>query len=101
MKTRAAAAFLISALFGGAVAPAGAQQITPAGVPRSPPFTAKLSNNTPLAFGMNVEDASRAVSEPLRYVSGRPGDEIYLAFRKIGGSGLFPHHDRLDRKSVV
>ena len=95
MKTRAAAAFLISALFGGAVAPAGAQQITPAGVPRSPPFTAKLSNNTPLAFGMNVEDASRAVSEPLRYVSGRPGDEIYLAFRNIGGSGLFPHRDRL------
>ena len=24
-----------------------------------------------------------------------PGDEIYLTFRDIGGSGLFPHTDRL------
>ena len=28
-------------------------------------------------------------------VSGRAGDEIYLAFRNIGGSGLLNHHDRL------
>ncbi len=50
-----------------------------AGVPRSPPFTATLSNNTPLVFGMDVEDVSRALGEPLSYISGRPGDEIYLA----------------------
>ena len=32
---------------------------------------------------------------PAQYVSGRPGDEIYLAFRNIGGSGLFYKKDRL------
>ena len=32
-------------------------------------------------------DASRALGEPLSYVSGRPGNEIYLAIRNIGGSG--------------
>lgn len=76
-------------------APANAQQFAPAGNPPSPPFTATLSNNTPLVFGMDVEDVSRALGQPLSYVSGRPGDEIYLAFRNIGGSGLFNHHDRL------
>src|SRR5665811_886695 len=68
--------------------PAQAQQFAPAGVPRAP-FTATLSNNVPLAFGMEVEDVSRALREPLSYISGPPGDEIYLAFRNIGGSGLF------------
>ena len=74
---------------------ASTQQLAPMAVPRSPPFTATLSNNTPLAFGMDVEDVSRALGEPLNYLSGRPGDEIYLAIRNIGGSGLFNHHDRL------
>jgi hypothetical protein len=95
MKKGAAAAFLISAVFCAPVGSAHAQQFAPAGVPRSPPFTATLSNTTPLAFGMDVEDVSRALGEPLRYISGRPGDEIYLAFRNIGGSGLFNRHDRL------
>jgi hypothetical protein len=74
---------------------ANAQQLAPSGVPRSPPFTATLSNTTPLAFGMDVEDVSRALGEPLSYLRGRPGDEIYLAIRNIGGSGLVNHHDRL------
>jgi hypothetical protein len=95
MKPRVAAVFLISIAFGGAVGSASAQQFTPAGVPRVLPFTATLSNNTPLAFGMGVEDVSRALGEPLNYIRGRPGDEIYLAFRNVGGSGLFNHHDRL------
>jgi hypothetical protein len=95
MKISAAATFLMAAVLGGTVFAASAQQFTPAGVPRSPPFTSTLSNNTPLAFGMDVEDVSRALGEPLRYISGRPGNEIYLAFRNIGGSGLFIHHDRL------
>jgi hypothetical protein len=90
MKSRATAVFLMSVVFGGAIGSAGAQQF-----PRSPPFTATLSNITPLVFGMNVEDVSRALGEPLSYISGRPGDEIYLAFRNVGGSGLFNHHDRL------
>jgi hypothetical protein len=54
-----------------------------------------LSNNTPLAFGMDAEEAARALGTPLTYVKGRPGQEIYLAFRDVGGSGLFPHKHRL------
>jgi hypothetical protein len=77
---------LISVVVSAAIGSARAQQLTPAGVPRSSPFTATLSNNTPLVFGMNVEDASRALGEPLSYIRGRPGDEIYLAFRNLGGS---------------
>jgi len=59
------------------------------------PFTATLSNNTPLAFGMATSDAESALGVPLTYVSGRPGNEIYLAFRDVGGSGFFDRRDRL------
>ncbi|MFB9264732.1 hypothetical protein ACFFWD_16405 [Bradyrhizobium erythrophlei] len=58
-------------------------------------FTATLSNTTPLVFGMGIDEAQRALGTPLTYVSGRPGNEVFLTFRDIGGSGLFPHHDRL------
>jgi glucose/arabinose dehydrogenase len=71
-----------------------APQFTPDGVPRQP-FAATLSNNKPLAFGMNVEETSQALRQPLQYVSGPPGNEIYLALRNLGGSGLINHHDRL------
>ena len=88
------ASLLIAASLGCAE-PAGAQQSGPSGATRAP-FTATLSNNTPLVFGMDVADASRALGEPLSYVNGRPGNEVYLAIRNnIGGSGLFNHHDRL------
>src|SRR5262249_26028618 len=60
-----------------------------------PPFTASLSNNTPLVFGMDVSEVSAALRQPLQYVSGPPGGEIYLALRNQGGSGLINHHDRL------
>ena len=59
------------------------------------PAHAQVANNTPLAFGMNEEDAARALRQPLNYISGRPGDEIYLAFRDIGGTGFFNRKDRL------
>jgi hypothetical protein len=95
MKLSAAAALLVVILSGGMLAPANAQVFTPAGGPYSPPFTANLSNMTPLVFGMGAEDAARALGSPLNYVRGRPGDEIYLAFRNLGGSGLFLHKDRL------
>jgi hypothetical protein len=75
--------------------PATAQPFAPSGGTPAPPFTATLSNNTPLVFGMDVEDAARALGTPLNYISGRPGDEIYLAFRNLGGSGLFFKKDRL------
>lgn len=90
---RALAVVAVMLIAGGA-APAGAQQQPPAGG-YPPPFTATLSNNTPLAFGMGAEDAARALGTPLNYVSGRPGEEIYLAFRNVGGSGLFIKKDRL------
>lgn len=64
----------------------------PTGVANSPPFTATLSNNTPLAMGMDLEDTTQALGTPLKYVSGPPGDETYLAFRD---TGMFNHHDRL------
>lgn len=59
------------------------------------PFTATLSNTKPLVFGMDPADAARALGTPLNYVSGRPGDEIFLSFRSQGGGGLFPRRDRL------
>jgi hypothetical protein len=92
MRTLVAAALMLIA---GGAASAGAQQLPPTGGPYPPPFTATLSNNTPLAFGMDAEDAARALGTPLNYVSGRPGEEIYLAFRNVGGSGLFIKKDRL------
>ena len=36
-----------------------------------------------------------ALRQPLQYVSGPPGGEIFLALRNQGGSGLINHHDRL------
>ena len=74
---------------------AGAQPFAPAGSAYSPPFTATLSNNTPLAVGMGEEEAARALGTPLTYISGRPGDEIYLVFRHAGGTGFFNRRDRL------
>jgi len=59
------------------------------------PFTTTLSNNNPLAAGMSVEETSRALGQPLQYVSGPKAAEIYLAIRNLGGSGLVIHHNRL------
>jgi hypothetical protein len=59
------------------------------------PFIATLSNTTPLVFGMGEEDAARALGTPLSYISGLPGNEIYLTFRHIGGTGFFNRQDRL------
>ncbi len=91
MRTLVAAFALLAA---GSL-PAVAQQLPPVGGPYPPPFIATLSNNTPLAFGMDEETAARALGTPLNYVSGRRGEEIYLTFRNIGGSGLFYKKDRL------
>ena len=91
MRTVAALALLIA----GGLTPAGAQHLAPVGEPYPPPFTATLSNTTPLAFGMDAADAARALGVPLNHVSGRPGEEIFLAFRNVGGSGLFYKKDRL------
>ena len=76
-------------------AAASAQALAPLDTSRSPPFTATLSNTTPLVIGMNTVEAAQALGTQLKYLSGRPGDEIFLAFRHVGGSGLFPQKDRL------
>jgi hypothetical protein len=61
----------------------------------SPPFTSTLSNTAPLAFGMDAMAATDALGVPLNYISGRPGNEVFLAFRSYGGSGFFNRKDRL------
>jgi hypothetical protein len=94
MMTRLLCFALLSAIAFTGCRQADAQQAAPFAAPRQP-FTATLSNNIPLAFGMDVEQTSRALGQPLQYVSGRPGREIYLALRDLGGSGLITHHDRL------
>ena len=73
-----------------------AAQAEPFGaVPPRQPFVTTLSNNVPLAFGMDAEQTARALGQKLQYVRGRPGDEIYLALRNVGGSGLIPYRHRL------
>jgi len=91
----AASALLLIAIAAGADGAASAQGLAPLDTSRSPPFTATLSNTTPLVIGMNAIEATQALGTELKYLSGRPGDEIFLAFRHVGGSGLFPHKDRL------
>ena len=95
MKIVGVALLTAATLISGAFATVSAQGLPPFGGPYPPPFNATLSNNVPLAFGMDAEDAARALATPLNYIRGRPGDEIFLAFRDIGGSGLFPHRHRL------
>ena len=95
MSRRAYSASLLLAAFAVWPGAAGAEPFAPGGQPFAPPFTATLSNNVPLAFGMDVEATSRALGQPLSYIKGRPGDEIYLAIRNTGGSGLLNHHHRL------
>ena len=88
-------AFAAAMMIAGASVPAMAQHLPPIGGPSPPSFIATLSNNTPLAFGMDAQEAERALGSPLNYISGRPGNEIYLSFRNLGGSGLFYNKHRL------
>jgi hypothetical protein len=76
---------------------ASAQTFTDHAVPPDgrPPFTVTLSNTTPLAIGMSVEETSQALGQPLHFISGPSRAQIYLALRSLGGSGLLNHRDRL------
>jgi hypothetical protein len=56
---------------------------------------AQPANNTPLTFGMNEEEASRALGTPLVYVRGRPGDEMFLALPNVRGAALSDRKDGL------
>jgi hypothetical protein len=83
-------------LAAGAVLLSVSAQAEPFGtMPPRQPFVTTLSNNTPLAFGMDADRTARALGQPLQYVRGRPGNEIYLALRNLGGSGLIPYRHRL------
>ncbi|SFL43771.1 hypothetical protein SAMN03159423_2034 [Bradyrhizobium sp. NFR13] len=81
--------------FAAALALAPPAYSQPGGTAPDLPFTATLSNASPLAFGMATDEAARALGTPLAYISGRPGHEIYLAIRTFGGSGFFDRRDRL------
>ena len=73
MKAIVTAAFAMMAMSGAALAPASAQGLPPIGGPYPPTFTATLSNNAPLVFGMDAQDAARALGTPLNYIKGRAG----------------------------
>jgi hypothetical protein len=90
MKISAGPIFLAIALSAAAPAAASTWQFAPAGASS---FTSLP--NTPLVFGMDVEDVSRVLGQPLRYVSGRPGNEIYQAIRNTSSNRLFPRRDLL------
>lgn len=73
-----------------AAAPACTQELAPRA-----PFTATLSNNTPLAFGMDADTASRALGVPLTYVRGKPGDELFMVVQPVNGDGFMWRADPL------
>jgi hypothetical protein len=77
---------ILLALALGAVAMAG---------PGAPPAQAQVANNTPLAFGMNVDVAATALGTTLVYVRGRPGNEMFLALPNVKGSALSDRRDGL------
>jgi hypothetical protein len=78
------AALLSAAACCAATVPASADQ-----------FYSAPSNRTPLAFGMDPQDASRALGTPLNYVNGSPGNEMYLALPNVEGSALSFRKDGL------
>jgi hypothetical protein len=59
------------------------------------PVRAQLANSIPLAFGMNVEEASAALGTTLIYVRGRPANEMFLALPNVKGAALSDRRDGL------
>lgn len=59
------------------------------------PFTRTLSNTTPLVFGMSAGDAATALQVPLTYVSGKPGNEMFVAQRVQWGAPFFEREGQL------
>ena len=56
---------------------------------------AQVANNTPLAFGMNVDEVSAVLGTTLVYVKGSPGNEMFLALPNVKGSALADRRDGL------
>jgi hypothetical protein len=63
--------------------------------PGQPTFTGTLSNTVPLQFGMDANTTAAVLGTPLTYVSGKPGNEIYMVIRKINGNGFWFRDDPL------
>jgi hypothetical protein len=95
MSRLACISFLMLAVSVAFPAPASAQEFPLGFGPFSPSIPSNLSNTTPLTFGMDAQEAAQSLNAPLYYVKGLPGEETMLAFRNIGGSGIFFHKDRL------
>ena len=74
MKLSIASVLLTAAVFAGGSGPANAEPPVPVG-PFTPSLMTMWPTNTPLAFGMDVEAAARVLNTPLRYVSGRHGND--------------------------
>ena len=77
-------AMLAVAIAGAAFSPALAQQ-----------GFLPVPSNTPLFFGMDADEVSRALGTNLNYVRGRPGDELYLALPNVKGAALASRSDGL------
>jgi hypothetical protein len=58
-------------------------------------FVTLTPPNIPLSFGMSPEQVSRALGVQLRYVRGRPGDELLLALPNVKGATLASRSDGL------
>lgn len=86
---------IVGTAIGLVATPVHAKRLAAFGFADRPAFTDTLSNTTPLAFGMGAADAAVALGTPLTYIKGRPGDEVFLAIRTIGGGGYLPRSDRL------
>jgi len=95
MKISVASVFLTIAMFAAVPVPANAEPLVPATGPYTPSLMTLWPTNTPLAFGMGVEDVARVLNTPLRYISGRRGNEIYLAIRDTSGTILSYRRDPL------
>jgi hypothetical protein len=78
------AAVLAVTIAGALLSPALAQQNT---------MAAPL--NAPLFFGMDADEASRALGTTLYYVRGRPGDELLVALPNVKGAALASRSDGL------
>ena len=59
------------------------------------PASEQAANNTPLAFGMNADEAATALGTSLVYVRGQPGNEMFLALPNVKGSALSDRRDGL------
>jgi hypothetical protein len=69
--------------------------ITIAGAVLSPALAQQNAMAAPLVFGMDADEASRALGTALYYVRGRPGDELLVALPNVKGAALASRSDGL------